>query len=108
MFLVQKSTSSFVRDETHTLPILKYSRKTGQSDQNTNYLLPSKKDLQRGKIVVRTQICSTVASNRPALHWFLNWKTSPVRHSSHFYWHFLWVFLFFFFMYSSSNPLRVP
>jgi len=81
--LGDENMTGFVKDGTHVLPILKYSRKSGESDQNTDYLRPdqSKKDLQRGTISVTTELSSNIASQDIKIHWFLNYSKAedPVK-----------------------------
>eukprot|EP00468_Gymnochlora_sp_CCMP2014_P012066 CAMPEP_0167744692 /NCGR_PEP_ID=MMETSP0110_2-20121227/2733_1 /TAXON_ID=629695 /ORGANISM="Gymnochlora sp., Strain CCMP2014" /LENGTH=2012 /DNA_ID=CAMNT_0007629243 /DNA_START=90 /DNA_END=6128 /DNA_ORIENTATION=+ len=74
--LVRSSSGTFLTDGDHTLAINKYSRKSGESGQNTDYLQPLKKDLARGSIVLATRLCSDSSSQNPRIHWFLNYKKS--------------------------------
>ncbi|GAB5369844.1 hypothetical protein AAMO2058_001441300 [Amorphochlora amoebiformis] len=72
--LSERNSSIFVRDGEHTLSISKYSRKSGESDQTTNYLNAyTKKDLSRGTLILHSQLCSNLCSQDPRIHWFLNY-----------------------------------
>eukprot|EP00466_Bigelowiella_natans_P019227 jgi/Bigna1/68136/fgenesh1_pg.5_\ len=77
-----KSGGVFIPNVEVQLPIFKYSRKSGESGQHTDYLnQSSKKDLTRGTVNITTELCSNVASQNLRIHWFLNYYQAddPVK-----------------------------